>query len=232
MEDSDIFCTECNAKIKPGSKFCTECGKPVEETKTDTLQASGTDETEVSNSDSEPGIRCPQCNNQLKADETFCTECGTKIEIITDCPKCGAPIQPGTSFCTECGTNIYEYKSSEAKTSSIQTGSKITEVPQTAQSSSDDDPLDNIIKDVEKTGRGLMKDLGGLLDKSSKKSSEKTIKPARKDQKFLVCNQCGGYYQLQSGESPEDFSLECDCGGKLEVKNKHPKIFLLIPILL
>jgi len=222
MEDSDIFCTECNAKIKPGSKFCTECGKPVEETKTDALQASGTDETEVSNSDSEPGIRCPQCNNQLKADETFCTECGTKIEIITNCPKCGAPIQTGTSFCTECGTNIYEYKPSEAKTSSIQTGSKITEVPQTAQSSSDDDPLDNIIKDVEKTGRGLMKDLGGLLDKSSKKSSEKTIKPARKDQKFLVCNQCGGYYQLQSGESPEDFSLECDCGGKLEVKNKHP----------
>ena len=222
MEDSNILCTECNAKIKPGSKFCTECGKPVEDTKSEAPQVSGTDKAEVSNSDSEFGIKCPHCNTQLKADDTFCTECGTKIEIITNCPECSTPIQPGTSFCTECGTNIYEFKPTEAKTSSIQTGSKITEVPQKEQSSSDNDPLDNIIQDVEKTGRGLMKDLGGLLDKSSKKSSEKTIKPARKDQKFLVCTQCRGYYQLQSGESPDDFSMECDCGGHLEVKNQHP----------
>jgi hypothetical protein len=27
----------------------------------------------------------------------------------------------------------------------------------------------NIMQDVEKTGRGLMKDLGGFLDKSSKR---------------------------------------------------------------
>jgi len=222
MEDSNIFCTECNAKIKTGYKFCTECGKPVGDTKSKAPKVSGTDKTEVSNSDSEFDIKCPQCNNQLKADDTFCTECGTKIEIITNCPECSAPIQPGTSFCTECGTNIYENKPSESKTSRIQVGSKITEVPPKAQSSSDNDPLDNIIQDVEKTGRGLMKELGGILDKSSNKTSEKTIKPALKDQKFLVCNQCGGYYQLKSGESAEDFSLECDCGGKLEVKNKHP----------
>ncbi len=32
---------------------------------------------------------------------------------------------------------------------------------------------------------------------------------------YLVCNRCGGYYELQPGESPRDFSLECECGGHL-----------------
>jgi hypothetical protein len=31
---------------------------------------------------------------------------------------------------------------------------------------------------------------------------------------YLVCNKCGGYYQLQQGESPEDFE-KCQCGGDL-----------------
>jgi hypothetical protein len=91
------------------------------------------------------------------------------------------------------------------------------------------DPMDDLketgvglMKDVEKTGRGLMKDLGGFLDKSSKKSSKNTIKPAKKEQHFLVCDKCGGYYELQKGESPEDFSDECECGGHLEHKPQHP----------
>jgi flagellar basal body-associated protein FliL len=32
---------------------------------------------------------------------------------------------------------------------------------------------------------------------------------------YLVCNTCQGVYELQSGEKPEDFSDECECGGKL-----------------
>lgn len=32
---------------------------------------------------------------------------------------------------------------------------------------------------------------------------------------YLVCDRCGGYYELQEGEHPEDFSLECQCGGYL-----------------
>lgn len=36
---------------------------------------------------------------------------------------------------------------------------------------------------------------------------------------YLVCDTCGGYYELQSGESPDDFLDECECGGNL----KHTK---------
>ena len=32
---------------------------------------------------------------------------------------------------------------------------------------------------------------------------------------YLICEECGGYYELQEGESPEDFD-SCSCGGKLK----------------
>lgn len=32
---------------------------------------------------------------------------------------------------------------------------------------------------------------------------------------YLVCENCQGVYELQSGEKPDDFSDECECGGKL-----------------
>ena len=61
---------------------------------------------------------------------------------------------------------------------------------------------------------------------------------------YLVCNKCGGYYELQPGETPEDYSNECECGGKLEYKkrlrsndrsnpnNHHPKFPLKTRFLL
>ena len=32
---------------------------------------------------------------------------------------------------------------------------------------------------------------------------------------YLICEKCGNYYELGEGESPDDFCLECDCGGEL-----------------
>ncbi|KYC48910.1 MAG: 50S ribosomal protein L40e [Candidatus Methanofastidiosum methylothiophilum] len=32
---------------------------------------------------------------------------------------------------------------------------------------------------------------------------------------YLVCDKCGGYYELQEGESPDDFGV-CECGGELK----------------
>lgn len=36
---------------------------------------------------------------------------------------------------------------------------------------------------------------------------------------YLVCDKCGGYYELQKGESRDDFDI-CECGGKLEYVEK------------
>ena len=35
---------------------------------------------------------------------------------------------------------------------------------------------------------------------------------------FLVCDTCKSSYKLQPGEKPEDYSSECECGGKLTYK--------------
>ena len=32
---------------------------------------------------------------------------------------------------------------------------------------------------------------------------------------YLICDTCQGSYELQTGEKPEDFSMECECGGNL-----------------
>ena len=32
---------------------------------------------------------------------------------------------------------------------------------------------------------------------------------------YFVCEKCGSYYELQPGEKPEDFTDQCECGGKL-----------------
>ena len=37
---------------------------------------------------------------------------------------------------------------------------------------------------------------------------------------YLVCDSCGGYYELQEGENPEDFDDKCQCGGKLRFTEK------------
>ena len=36
---------------------------------------------------------------------------------------------------------------------------------------------------------------------------------------YLICDNCHGYYELKNGESPEDFSSKCECGGNLEFKD-------------
>lgn len=51
---------------------------------------------------------------------------------------------------------------------------------------------------------------------------------------YLVCNKCGGYYELKDSESPDDFEDKCECGGDLHFvdslsedpdKSKNPLTF-------
>lgn len=49
---------------------------------------------------------------------------------------------------------------------------------------------------------------------SDKKEYKRKLKESVKP-KYLVCGSCGGYYELKPEESPDDFDLECECGGEL-----------------
>ncbi len=53
-----------------------------------------------------------------------------------------------------------------------------------------------------------------LKEKFREKRNQETESPG-----YLICEKCGGYYELQPGESPDDFADDCECGGKL----KHSK---------
>jgi len=49
-------------------------------------------------------------------------------------------------------------------------------------------------------------------------------KVKKSEKGYLVCDDCGGYYELKPEESPQDF-VACECGGKL----KHTKKLETIP---
>lgn len=71
-----VTCPSCGKQV-PQSKFCSECGKPLQKA-------------------------CPNCNEPVGPDAKFCPNCGQKLGVAT-CQKCGAEIAPGTKFCPECG---------------------------------------------------------------------------------------------------------------------------------
>ncbi len=40
---------------------------------------------------------------------------------------------------------------------------------------------------------------------------------------YLECQKCGGIYELQEGESPEDYDV-CHCGGEIEYHHSHDEL--------
>ena len=63
-----------------------------------------------------------------------------------------------------------------------------------------------------------MKGMGGFLNKTSVNESKK------KTPGYLIRDSCGGFYELQTGEKPEDFSAECECGGNFETSHEPASI--------
>lgn len=61
----------------------------------------------------------------------------------------------------------------------------------------------------------------GFLNTDATEYPEPTTSPNRKHigEGYLVCDKCNGYYKLHAGESPEDFTNKCECGGKLEYRD-------------
>ncbi len=78
-DTASIACPSCSAQNPAKSKFCCECGKPLET----------------------PKKKCTSCGALVPGNPKFCPECGTPMGTKT-C-ECGAEIPVSTKFCPQCG---------------------------------------------------------------------------------------------------------------------------------
>ena len=59
-----------------------------------------------------------------------------------------------------------------------------------------------------------------MVSNQELKQRLKEKKSISKKNGYLVCDTCQGSYELQAGENPEDYSSQCECGGKLTYNQK------------
>ena len=91
-----IVCPHCGKALEAGSKFCNNCGKPVD---------GNEEETSVT-----PKVnKCPECGAENAVEAAFCGSCGcslVKEKTVYKCINCNTEY-PGTQkFCTKCGGKV------------------------------------------------------------------------------------------------------------------------------
>ncbi|MDZ4172640.1 MAG: zinc ribbon domain-containing protein [Methanobacteriaceae archaeon] len=204
-----LICKNCNAEFPDeGDKFCRVCGEPM-----------GKLEEVVQESFNEI-INCPNCNTEVEPGLKFCTECGKKIDQtnppspLTNCPNCNTEVEPGLKFCTECGKKIRGSNGDLKDKKS--------------------NWLENPVKNISKTSKNFFSGVDDIL--TSKKSENnprlktEKFKPIRikgidnPNPGYLICNACGGVYTMKSCESVDDFSDQCECGGKITHFQNLPSV--------
>ena len=225
-----VNCSSCNAEIPPGNQFCSNCGKPVGSNEDSDQNICPKCFTELDPSlrfctecgseikrtvSADQATTCPKCFAEVEPGLRFCTECGSEIkrtvsaDQATTCPKCFAEMEPGLRFCTECSTPLINEDNS-----STSINEKLRQRRESEGKSAP--PREETLDSVVESGKGLMKGLGGFMNKAAKSidqsiennrqsaSSSRNIpkNTTKSDENlgYLVCDACGGYYQLEQGE--------------------------------
>jgi membrane protease subunit (stomatin/prohibitin family) len=78
-----VNCSKCNSPIQLNSKFCNNCGTPIE---------------------TKQELECPNCKAKNESNAKFCNECGSALAI--KCSQCGKILKFGAKFCEDCGNKI------------------------------------------------------------------------------------------------------------------------------
>jgi len=78
--ESGEKCPKCGHGLKPGAKFCPDCGAKIAPVGT---------------------MPCPKCKADIKIGAKFCPECGAPTSA--KCSKCGHDMKAGAKFCPDCG---------------------------------------------------------------------------------------------------------------------------------
>lgn len=71
-----IECTNCHARVSMTDRFCSGCGKPVDEIKAELRAA---EERAAEAAAANAGGTCANCGAPVGNDDQFCTACGARI---------------------------------------------------------------------------------------------------------------------------------------------------------
>ncbi len=92
-----VTCPSCGKSVPAGTKFCSYCGAPMEQTP---VAAAVPAELQVHGGERQMGVE------QMCGAERPMGDDKPQMGGERHCPNCGEVIEPGAKFCVKCGTRI------------------------------------------------------------------------------------------------------------------------------
>lgn len=92
-----VICPSCGKSVPAGTKFCSYCGAPMEQTP---VAAAVPAESQVHGGERQMG------GEQMCGAERPMGDDKPQMGGERHCPNCGEVIEPGAKFCVKCGTRI------------------------------------------------------------------------------------------------------------------------------
>lgn len=97
-----VICPSCGKSVPAGTKFCSYCGAPMEQTP---VAAAVPAEPQVHGGE-----------RQMCGDERPMGDDKPQMGGERHCPNCGEVIEPGAKFCVKCGTRIDDEEQKSVET--------------------------------------------------------------------------------------------------------------------
>lgn len=92
-----VICPSCGKSVPAGTKFCSYCGAPMEQTP---VAVAVPAEPQVHGGERQMG------GEQMCGAERPMGDDKPQVRGERHCPNCGEVIEPGAKFCVKCGTRI------------------------------------------------------------------------------------------------------------------------------
>ena len=102
-----VICPSCGKSVPAGTKFCSYCGAPMEQTP---VAAAVPAEPQVRGGERQMG------GEQMCGAERPMGDDKPQMGGERHCPNCGEVIEPGAKFCVKCGTRIDDEEQKSVET--------------------------------------------------------------------------------------------------------------------
>ncbi len=99
---------ECGNKIKGQDRFCSVCGKKVDDLDDRNMIICEFCDSEIKKKNVTNDC---ECGNKIKGQDRFCSVCGKKVDDLDDrnmiiCEFCDSEIEADSNYCVCCGKKV------------------------------------------------------------------------------------------------------------------------------